>query len=221
MERGFWNRVGPIAGVLFVAAFFAAFAVIGVAGPDWVSTGAPAGEIAAYLEEQRDALGIAPAVLMGFAVVFFVVFLSDLHQRYRQAIPETSRWLATTFLAGGLLVAAGVLIHGALQAGAWAIADFGDNVQAAVALHAVTANAGIVAVPGLVLLTGAAATASFRFRALPRWLGVLAVIALLVAIVQYWVPVWLLWALGAAIVLLVNPRAVDASHTPQRAAAPD
>jgi len=54
-------------------------------------------------------------------------------------------------------------------------------------------------------MTAAAAAASLGFRASPRGLGVVALVAFAVNLVAYWVPVWLLWILATSTVLLIRP----------------
>jgi hypothetical protein len=145
-------------------------------------------------------------LVVGLAQIPLMVFVVDVYHRLRRGVDVAAQWLTTLFLAGGLMVVAAWLVHVYTWIGLTNIGDFGQDVQVAKAVNALVMDSLGIIVPGVVVMTVAAAAVSFRFRALPRWSGSVALVALLTA-PMYWVPVWLLWVLAASVVLLVNPNA--------------
>ncbi len=210
MERGIWNRIGPLCGLVLAVMFVAVNVYLSVSFEgSYVAPGESAEAVTGYLEANHARMRWLPALLL-VATPLLAVFVADLHERLARAVPSASRWLVTTLSAGGLLLGAGFLVTAALTLGATTISTFGDDVQVARALHAVSNNAMVSIIPGVTLLTAAAAALSFRFQALPRWLGGVAIVALLANVAAYWLSVWILWVLGTSIVLLVDPEATSA-----------
>ncbi len=151
-------------------------------------------------------IGPGAGVLLGLGgVVLLMIFVADLFEWLRGALPDSARWLSTAFLAGGLLFAGGLVLSAALGYGASRIHDFGEDVQTARAVHALSTDALGAIIPGVAVLTAAAAAASLGFRALPRGLGVFALVAFAFNLAAYWVPAWALWILATSTVLLIRP----------------
>lgn len=201
-----WARIGPASGIVFVVLLAAAMTMGPFTGDPGVRPGDPAEEITVAMAALTADVGIAPFVLLGVAMVFLVLFLADVHDRVLVGAGSTGRWVATTFLVGGVLTIVALLVQIFIWV-SWSVAgDAGDDAQVAKVLFTLGWNGLVVIVPGLVAMTGAAAVASLRFGVLPAWVGVVALLAALVAVVAYWIPVWLLWVLAAAVVLLVDPR---------------
>ena len=94
------------------------------------------------------------------------------------------------------------------------IVDFGADAQVAKTLHTLSWVGFGVVIPGVAAMTSAAAVLTFRFRALPPAVGLLAAVAFVATWVMYWIPVWLLWVLVTAIVLLVRPGSSATSDPP-------
>lgn len=78
-------------------------------------------------------------------------------------------------------------------------------MQTARAVHALSNDSLGAIIPGVAVMTAAAAAASLGFRALPRGLGVFSLVAFAVNLAVYWIPVSVLWILATATVLLIRP----------------
>lgn len=211
---GVWDRVGPACGVLAALAFVAAQALFPLRGLG-VRPEDPAEAISAAMGERLQSgtefghFGVV--VLLLLSVFFLLWFLGDMHHRLQAGADERSRWIATVFLAGGLTLVAALLIQGFVGLVQITIVDFGDDAQVARTLLALSWVGFGVVIPGVATMTSAAAVLSLRFGALPTAVGVLAVLAFVATWLLYWVPVWVLWVLVTALVLLVRPGAAAPS----------
>ena len=204
MERATQGRAGPVCGLGFVAAYAALFALLAGVDPG-LRPGDDPEVIAAATGELLG--GAAEPVLFAFgaSTLLFVVFLADLHQRVRRAVGDDGGWLATTMLAGGILLVVAYLVTLVVWIGQGVAVHYEAPDPVVVAtLYTLAWNSLAVSIPGILAMTGAAAVASLRYRALPTWLGGLAVLAFVAGFVTYWVPVWLLWVLATASTLLVR-----------------
>ncbi|MDP8992825.1 MAG: hypothetical protein M3N31_07230 [Actinomycetota bacterium] len=202
MERRVWGWLGPVSGILFAVLLVAALAT--GPGDPGVDPDDPAGEIAGRLVEQSDDNRVS-FVLFGLALFFFIWFLGHMRDRFHR-VGEEGRWLVSVFWAGGLLVGAAFLVLGLVQAAQFAVDDYGADVQAAKALFALGWNAAAVLGPPVAAMAGAAAVVILRFGVLPTWLGWVAVVSFVAAIVAPWIPVFVLWVLLVSVALLVEHR---------------
>ena len=212
MERRVWGWLGPASGILFVA-----FLVVAVAigeGDPGVDPNDPAERIARRLAADSDDNQLA-FTFFGLATFFFIWFLSHLRDRFRR-VGDEGEWLVSVFWAGGLLSVAVFLIQGLVQAAQFSIDDYGRDIQAAKALFALQWNSATLLGPPVAAMMGAAAIVILRFGILPRWLGWLAALSFVTAIVMPWIPFFALWVLLVSIVLLVEGRR---SATPKATAA--
>ena len=204
MQRSIWSRIGPGAGALLGLGGVVLLVVLLGQDLGYVSPREPAEAVTGFLEANADRFRVMSLIQLGFAALL-LIFIADLFERLRGALPDPARWLSTAFLAGGLLFAGGLLLSAALGYGASTIHDFGEDVQTARALHALSNDALGAIIPGVAVMTATAAAASLGFRALPRWLGVLALVVFAVNLAAYWVPVWMLWIVATSTVLLIRP----------------
>ena len=204
MQRSIWSRIGPGAGVLLGLGGVVLLVVLLGQDLGYVSPRESAEAVTGFLEANADRFRVMSLIQLGFAVLL-LIFVADLFERLRGALPDSARWLSTAFLAGGLLFAGGLVLSAALGYGASSIHDFGEDVQTARALHALSTESLGAIIPGVAVMTTAAAAASLGFRALPRWLGVFALVAFAVNLAAYWTPVWMLWILATSTVLLIRP----------------
>jgi hypothetical protein len=154
-----------------------------------------------------------PMVLMA-AVFFLLGFVGFLHQRLQERSEESRRWIATVFLAGGLVLAAALLFQGFIVLTQTTVVDLAGDAQVAKTLYLLDWLGLAVVVPGVAAMTGAAALLALRDGALHPSLGGLAILAFAATFVMYWAPVWLLWVLITSLFLLVRPEptAVAASE---------
>ena len=204
MERSIWSRIGPGAGALLGISGVMLLGVMFSQDLDYVSPRASAEEVTGFLEANADRFRATSVTKLGLAALL-TVFVADLFERLRGALPDSARWLSTAFLAGGLLFAGGLVFSAAMGYGASIIGDFGEDVQTARAVHTLSTDSFGAIIPGVAVMTAAAAAASLGFRALPRWLGVIALVAFAVNLAAYFVPVWVLWILATSTVLLIRP----------------
>lgn len=204
MQRSIWSRIGPGAGVLLGLGGVVLLVVLLGQDLGYVSPRESAEAVTGFLEANADRFRVMSLIQLGFAVLL-LIFVADLFERLRGALPDSARWLSTAFLAGGLLFAGGLVLSAALGYGASSIHDFGEDVQTARALHALSTESLGAIIPGVAVMTTAAAAASLGFRALPRWLGVFALVAFAVNLAAYWTPVWMLWILATSTLLLIRP----------------
>lgn len=202
MERRAWGWLGPVSGILFVA-FLVAAVAIGEGDPG-VDPNDPAERIARRLAADSDDNKLA-FPLYGLAIFFFIWFLSNVRDRFRR-VGDEGDWLVSVFWAGGLLTVAVYLIQGLVQAAQFSIDDYGGDVQVAKALFALEWNFAMLLGPPVAAMMGAAAVVILRFGVLPKWLGWLAALSFVTAIVMPWVPFFALWVLLVSIVLLVERR---------------
>lgn len=206
MQRSIWSRIGPGAGALLGLAGVVLLGVLSSQDLGYVSPRESAEAVTSFLEANADRFREMSVIKLGLAALL-MIFVADLFERLRGSLPDAARWLSTAFLAGGLLFAVGLVLSATLGYGASSIHDFGEDVQTARALHALSTDALGAIIPGVAVMTATAAAASLGFRALPRWLGVFALVAFAINLAAYWIPVWVLWVLATSTVLLIRPDA--------------
>lgn len=194
---------GPVSGILFAVLLVVGFVVAG-GGPD-ADIDDPAAKIAAELEEARDSSYVSFPIL-GLSLFFFLFFLAHLRDRFRRAGDEGA-WLISVLWAAGLLFAATFLLQGFVQAAQFSIEDYGRDTQVAKALFAMGWDSILVMGPPIAAFGAAAAILILRFKPMPRWLGVLAVIVFLGGFAPWMgLPLFALWVLFASIALLIEGR---------------
>ena len=204
-DRSVGSRVGPACGLVFVGLLVAVVTQV-MGGDPGVRPGDPAGEIHEAVVAGVTSVTWPWMVALSVALGAFVVFLADLQQRLADRTGPAGRWVGGAVLAGGLLVIVGIMMQALLWAGLRTVVGHGvEEPAVAVTLFALTWEGPVTMLPGIVVMTVATAVASLRYRALPIWLGVLAAVAFVVALVAYWVPIWLVWVAATAVALLVAP----------------
>jgi hypothetical protein len=204
------SRWAPISGIAFVAVYI--FAMFAAKTPD---SSDPADTIAAYYPDSKSHrvwMIVAAYVLIG-AAMLFLWFLSGLRSRLRAA--EGSDGTLST-----LAFAAGVLFVGLISVGGLALASVPASIS--FAENHVTVGADTIEILmslgyGAILVGGMLSAAvmiftisvlTLRTGALPRWsawVGFLAAIALLFAVI--WIPqvALLIWTLCVSGAMLARP----------------
>ena len=204
MQRSIWSRIGPGAGALLGLAGVVLLGVLFSQDLGYVSPRESAEAVTGFLEANADRFRVMSLIKLGFAALL-MIFVADLFERLRGALPDSARWLSTAFLAGGLLFAGGLVLSATLGYSASSIHNFGEDVQTARAVHALSTDSLGATIPGVAAMTAAAAAASLAFRALPRWLGIFALVTFAINLAAYWIPVSMLWILATSTVLLIRP----------------
>jgi len=219
-----WERWVPLNGVLFVAAFVAAFIVAG--DPPAADAGA------ATLREHyaNDAAILTSTYLIGVALFLYLSFLGTLTYRLREA--GEARLAAVTF-AGGLMTAV-LYMSGALANAVLAYRTPADDVILQTIYDVQLLALVLTAFPSA-LLVAAAAIAASRTGVFPRWFNAVAAIAAVAFLVGgaafasdgFFAPggtyaliatgVFLVWAVVASVLLTTDAIRAEA---PQAAVAP-
>ena len=188
---------GPLSGILFVAAIAAAIAVTGEfdAEPSDSAT-----TVLAEFRDKADDIQTAALITM-LGIGFLLIFLGHLRTKFRDG---GAGWAADGFLAGGVVLASSwILLVGIQLAGGVA----GEHGHAEVAQGALDFfwEGTFLFSPGLLAVGIAAAAASFAYRTLPIWLGVLAVVVTLGALAPWiGIIIFVLWVLATSIVEIIR-----------------
>lgn len=198
---------GPIGGILFAAAV-----VVGIGGSTGVDAepSDSASTVLAQFRDNADNIETA-AFLTVLGLGFLLLFLGHFRHRMREG---GAGWAADGFLAGGIVVvAAWAVTTGVQLAGGVA----GQSGHAEVAQGAIDFlwNSSLLFSPGLLAVGVAAAAASFVSGAIPKWLGVFAVVVALGALAPWiGVVVFVAWVLAASIAELIPVRPDSPTNTP-------
>jgi hypothetical protein len=158
-----WQRVGGVAGILFVALFIANFFTPSTPDADDPSSGL-AREIA------DDRLGHALSVYLdGLSIVVFLVFVAALWALLRRAEPEQGASLVA--LLGGLALASVLLVSDGVYL---ALVEAADEGREPAAIRALLELDSIIFIPAgfaLAALYAGIALSAIPTRSLPGWLG--------------------------------------------------
>jgi hypothetical protein len=210
MNDSGWSRWAPISGIAFVAAYIVGMILVRTPDSD-----DPAATIVAYYADSKShrVSTIVAAYILIAAGMLFLWFLTCLRSRLRAAEGEAGTLSTLTFGAGVVFV--GLLSVGALALaavpGGIAFGDTGDIFDAGTIQAAQSLGWGVILIGGMLSAAVMIFTASIltlRTGALPKWsawVGFLAAIALLFAVV--WIPqlALLIWALCVSGAMLARP----------------
>ena len=167
-----WDRFGAASGLVFAVLFVAGFALqdTGVL-TSHVSTDEIVSRYSERGTELRKELG---ATVIGFALVFLLVFLGSLHGTLRRAEGER-RLLSTAALAGGVVMAVFLGASAALETAVPSAEGFYDNYEvdprAVLTLATLALWALGLAMVGAAVLVGSASLLAWKVGILPRWLA--------------------------------------------------
>ena len=189
--------VGPVSGVLSVAAIFGGVAVVG----EFMSE--PTDSAAAVVAEYADKVGdiYVAGFLTMLGVGFLLIFLGHLRTKLREG---GAAWAADAFLAGGIAIAAAWIVFQGIQL-AGAVAGEEGHAEVAQGVNDFLWNGTFLFSPGLLAAGIAAAAASLISRAIPIWLGVFALLVALGALAPWiGILVFVAWVLAASIVELMR-----------------
>ena len=210
MERSFIGRWAPLLGILAPLLWFAGVAV-GESG-DTPAEEAGAEEILTYFQDETNSILLGSLLFM-LGTLAFILFITVLRDRWRAAGASDSA--ITLGYVTGLVGSAFLAATWGPQLGvAIAIEDMNASLSPATAEAAWHAGTGFFVLGEMVLALFLFATAALMMRAgvLPSWLGWLAILLGVVALVPpigwaaiiFGLPVWLILT---SIFLLVAGRA--------------
>ena len=202
MPRPLWERLAPVAGLLFAALLIASVTMTTLPGGDqsiqdatkWLNTG------------NHDKIAVLAGSLAAVAGVFFLWFLAALVSRLRRAEGEPDG-LSRLVFASGVLFIAMLMVYAAAIAAMGFDASLDDQ-----AVGPDTARFGLLAIGALfvcgsiaaLVLIVASTYLSFSTRAFPAWLawlGVACAVVLLASI--FYIPMLALplWVVAASFAL--------------------
>jgi hypothetical protein len=214
-----WSRWAPISGIAFVAMY-----VVGMIVSRTPDSSDPAQTIAAYYPDSKShrvSMIVAMYVLIG-AAMLFLWFLSGLRSRLRAAEGE-DRTLSTLAFGAGVVFVVFLSIGAIALASVPASMSFAENhvaVGADTIEILMSLGYGAILVGAMLsaaVMIFAVSVLTLRTAVLPKWsawVGLLAAIALLFAVV--WIPqvALLIWMLCVSGAMLAR------REVPTRAAAP-
>jgi hypothetical protein len=165
MER--WSRLAPLTGIVFVALLIVSFAI----GGSTPGTHASSAKVISFYEKHHNAQMLS-AFLGALGTAFFLFFAATLRSYFRRT--EQARDVAPLILAGAVVLATGGTVFSSLT---FALADARHKVDpsAAQALNVLSNDFFWPLVIGTAVFMIANAVAVLRSRALPVWLGWIAI----------------------------------------------
>jgi hypothetical protein len=206
-----WVKWAPLTGVLAVLLLVLA-AIVGGESPDPKDSSQEVIDFFSDNEGQQ----FAAALLAFYSAVLLIFFASVLWGVLRRAPGATGR-LASIALAGGVLMAFGILIFGGLTL---TLADTADDLDpaAAQAINALNGDLFFPVAGGTVALLIGSGLSILRGAALPRWLGWAAIVIGVVAATLagfFAFLAALLWIAVTSIVLFTSaPLATEGAAAP-------
>jgi hypothetical protein len=216
------EKWGPIAGIVFVVLFVAAFVVQG----EIPSGGDSAAKVASFYDDSGNRAQVIIASYMLFlAGVFFFWFLGSLRRRLIAAAGEPGR-LTSIASAAGIVFIAMLIVAAACFASIAGDITFGDETVATVASGDAARVLPELGFPVLLIGGMFAAIAmicstsvlTMRTGVLPRWIGWYGfVTAVLLLAAVFFLPMILfaLWVLFVSIAMLRRAEATAATSTTQ------
>lgn len=213
MKRNRWEQLAPLTGVLAIAVIVIAV----IAGGSTPDVKDPASKVLAFYAKHRDTeMNSAFLICIGSGIL--LLFVTTLRHALAQRSP-TAR-LANASFAGGIVAAAGILLDATVQLALADSAKYGD----ATVTHTLNIFAGDVFLPmsaGMGIMVLAAGASALRTSALPKWLGVIGVIAGVATFTPIGFPafvVCLAWVAVTSVTLAIA-RTTSAVDIPQQPAA--
>ena len=206
-----WARLAPLTGIVFVVILAVSFALSG----STPGTGATGRHVIDYYGSHRGSQQ-ASGFLGLYAVVFFLFFASTLRAYLRASLPGSA--LPTLSFGGAVLVAIGGTVFSSLVI---ALSDVPSKLSpgAAQALNVLANDFFAPLIAGTCVFMIANGLATLRSRALPVWLGWIAILIGIVAVtpIGFFGFLGLMgWTLIVSVLLLLRGRA---AATPAAAAA--
>lgn len=195
-DADLYGRLGPLAGLVFVASVIVSSILFGGVGAEPSAT---AGEVVAqYNDPEQEVVAAAFVAMLGIGPL--LVFLSI--ERHRMRI-RGATWEADTLVLGFAFLALAAMVDTGVDLMGSVAADHGHEVVAQAA-NDFTWNISLLYSPGLLAVGLAAASAGLRRRGLPRWLGGFGVVVCLGAVMP-WIGLFvgLGWMLALSITELV------------------
>ena len=198
-------RLGGIGGILFVVLFFRSY----LTPPDApVPTSAPK-DVVAYFADRQDGILLYNGLLLIFAAFFFLWFLGALHGVLRSV---EGGGISSVALGGGLvfitLVLAGAAVEIVYPATLARFENFRADAQLGFLSLALSGWMYRFALAGMSVFIAAASVVVLGTGVMPRWLGLVGLVAGLFALLRFLIPLGgilgLVWVLLVSALMLVG-----------------
>jgi cytochrome bd-type quinol oxidase subunit 2 len=163
MSGNRWQRLGGLAGIVFVALFIA-----NLFTPSTPDADDPSSGLAREIADDRTG-HVFSVYLDGLSLVAFLIFLAALWSLLRRAEPEPGASLVA--LLGGLALSTIVLVSGGVYL---ALVEAADERREPAAIRALLELDSIIFIPAgfaIVALYAGIALSAIPTRSLPSWLG--------------------------------------------------
>lgn len=211
-----WNRFGPLSGVLFVATTFAGL-LLGSYGPISLGPESSAGAIADLLTSirARVSFGVSLALVGTF---FFLWFLSYLRERVEVLDGGKNRFSNLVFGAG-LVITALVLVYTSVGLAGSVPLSYGTDTQVAKTFFVYSWDFAEVLAPGVIAMISGVTAASLGSKVSPRWFRWFGLAFTIISFVLFpFVPgftsvLFLIWVLVVSIMLYSQGRKSASSAT--------
>ena len=197
------SRLGPIAGIVFIASVILSSILFGDVGAEPSAT---ASEVVAQYNDPEQEIELAAFVAM-LGIGPLLVFLPVERRRMRA---RGASWEAETLVLGFAFLAMAAMVDTGVDLMGGVAADHGHETVAQAA-NDFTWNISLLYSPGLLAIGLAAASAGLRRRGLPRWLGGFGVVVCFGAVMP-WIGLFvgLAWMLTLSITeLVVRPATME------------
>lgn len=197
------ERIGALSGILFIGLLVAGFVMSGDADPP--SPDESAAVIAAHLSEVAAGQDLANGLSLA-AVTCLIVFTSYLRQVLQRADPART-FLPSVAAAGGMLLAAMLLVGLVIQFASGVVASYGTDTQVAKTFYLLGWDFVYVFGPPLATMIGATSVAGLLYGGLPRWLGWVGlplVVLLLSPVMFVGFLLALIWLIGLSVALTLQ-----------------
>ena len=135
-------------------------------------------------------------------LLLFIIFASYLRSHLAR---EHASWLVGLFYGGAILFVAAIFVFVGIQLAMDALEDPAANPEIAKTFFIMQERWLFVAAPGIIAMAGAAGAMSLRFRALPVWLGGLAILVAIGGVIPFIGLLLLIpWLAAVSVTLLVQ-----------------
>jgi hypothetical protein len=196
------DRALAICGVLFVIALLVAFVGLGGSTPDSNDSAAKVTSFyAAHKDKQQ-----AGALVLGFAAIFFALFVAAIYQAVRH--PDGRNGLSYAVLVGGAVTATGLLLMATVHFSLADAAKHFDATSMRVFNH-IDSDTWMPAFGGYTVFLLASAGSALKAALMPRWLGIVGVALAVLSFTPigfFAFLVSLIWILIASVTLAMRGR---------------
>jgi len=210
-----WERIAAAGGAIFAVLLIAGLAMQSIA-VGAVENESRAEVVARFSDNGNELWVEVGGLLVGFAVVFVLMFLASLRVSLRSAEGETAVF-STAAVAGGALMATFLAAATAINVAAFSSYDYYDAYEVppdtVLLLQSVFFYLQGFALVGGGVLVGATSLVALKARLFPKWLAIAGLALAAVCTFGTWalfvfvpLPLLVLWILVVSVLLVVRER---------------